>query len=281
MNIQEENEKLVKANATLVETINVSKLALEASKKQEEEGLSVLLELSKKVEAMSASTEVTKKELHKTNFELEALLAEKTKVELAISTAQKEAKESYLEEQTKYEAKFQALRGDIQVKQNELAELVSKVRAEIFNLNTVKGEISLLNVELIKSKSRFNDLENACSAKESELGVLTSDIEVDTTKLAKALQVLKDTEVSTEAYEDRKTTLRAELVVLEEKIEAERAVSVDIKTEIAKLEADKAIKEAEYKASEAKVFDLIEREENLNEREVYARERFKTAGLEY
>ena len=169
MNIHEENEKLIKTNANLVEAINVSKLALETSQKQEAEGQAILLGLANDVEAMVANTEVVKKELYKTNFELENILAGKTKVELAIETAQKAATASYLEEKEKYEAKFQALRSDIQVKQNELTELTSKTRAEIFNLNTVKGEISLLNVELMKMKSRFDDFVNGCSSTSSSV----------------------------------------------------------------------------------------------------------------
>jgi len=281
MNFQEENEKLIKANATLVESINVSKLALEQSKKQESEGLAVLLKLADDIVEANSSTEVVKKELYKLQQELERSLAEKSKVELAIETAQKDAVEAALEEKTKHEAKLQALRSDIQIKQDELSECVSKTRAEILALNTVKGEISLLNVELLKAGSRLDDITSVSLAKESELAGVNISIDAAETKLANVLRTIKDTEISTEAYEDRKAVLIAEITVLEEDMDSKRLISNEIKSNIAKLEAERATKEAEYKTSEAKVFELIEREEALNEREAYARERFKVANLEY
>lgn len=281
MNLKEENERLVKENANIVEAINLSKLALEEAQKQELAGKSILSNLEGEIKKTQNSLESVKEELAGVNTELVHILKVKAETEAAISETKKEAQEDHQVAKAECEAELAKLHEDIKVKRHELTELLSKIKTESFNLTTIQGQISSLDVELSKAQSIYDDVVTKCKVKNEDLDALNNDYANTTSALVKAKQVLKDTEISTEAYDDRKAVLITELAELEEAITANKVEIAKLKTEITDLAAKKEVKEAEYNASVSKIFDLLRREEAVAEREEYARGRFKDAGLEY
>lgn len=288
MSVKEENEKLVAENARLVKTnadisasINASKLALEEAQAQELAGKSILVNFAREIENAQNSLEVAKKVLSEANAGVERLESRKTELEQDIEKAQKDTTELYWEEKSKHEAELKNITAAIEVKRNELTELLSKIKAENINLTVIKGEISLLDVELSKTQAIYDDVVAKCKAKDEELNALNNEYSHTTSAITKAKQVLKDTEISTESYEDRKAGLITEIGTLNDEINTAKATITSINTEIVDLEAKKAEKDAEYNGSVSKIFDLLRREEAVAEREEYAKSRFKDAGLEY
>lgn len=281
MSIKEENEKLINENAQIVASINASKLALEDAKKQEAVGKSLLIDISKEIEATQKLLDAAKKDVAEITNEIKKVAADKANLELAISDAKKKADEYQEADKANYETELKRITTAIEVKQNELTELLNKIKTESFNLTTIKDEASTLDNELSKAQTVYDDVVARCKAKNGELNKITDDIASANKELNEAKQVLKDTVISTEAFDDHKTRLRNEIAELNDKVEATKETLTDINAEIAGLEAKKEIKEAEYKASESKIFELVRREEALGEREAYAKERFKVAGLEY
>ena len=288
MTPKEENEKLIaentrlkQENAGVISSINTSRLVLETAKKQEAEGRAILLELADDVEAINSTLTLVSKEAESTLSETVKLNVEKASLESQINTLKEEAKLVSALNKSNNDIEVDALKSTIQVKQNELTEVLSKIKTESFNLVSIKSEIATLKEDLSKSQSYYDELSSKCDAKDGELDNLNEDYIAVSSALILAKQALKDTEISAEAHIDKKAQLIIEIGDMQNEITANKNTIANLVNEITDIEAKKAEKEAEYKASESKIFELVRREEALGEREAYAKERFKVAGLEY
>jgi len=288
MSPKEENEKLIgenirlkKENSDIITSINTSRSVLETAKKQEAEGLSVLKDLADKVVVASSEATVAGKEVDAVNKEVSKLLDQKQGLVAEIDALKKEALTAADTVKIGVEKEIQKLEQDAVVKQTELSEVLSKIKAEKINLDTLLASKSETQTVVGSLNLTKESLTEEIAKQTNKLSGLYSLIEETDARIDRLLQIEIDTKVSTEAYEDRKAGLIEEISTLQQTIIDTQAEVSDIKAEITALNTKRDEAEAEYKASERKIFDLARREELLTEREVYARQRFKDVGLEY
>jgi chromosome segregation ATPase len=288
MNPKEENEKLIaqntqlkKENGEILVSINTSRLVLETAKKQETEGYAVLRELSEAVEEALTNAKLAKKEAENAIVELSKLEIEKQKLELDIETLKKDIVTA--SDKAKKEASdlTESIQVSTVVKQTELSGLISKINTEKINLGSIKKDIETLQEDITNRTAFYDELSAKCVLKSEELEDIENKIAEATAKLEKSTQILNDTTASTQAYEDRKAGLIEDMSVLNEAIVEKQKEIIDISAEITEMHEKRDTAIAEFKASESRIFDLVRREEALTERELYAKERFKVAGLEY
>lgn len=295
MNIKEENEKLVKENEELtienkrliqsntdvVSSINASKLAAEEAARKELEGKQILTLLSKEVEDMVAYSQSARSEFSAINNDIDKARLEKSNVETETIALKKEALADFELTKSEYQSELEKMNANIQVKKNELTDLLSKIKEESFNLVSIKSNVSAASIELKEKQSKLEALTTQCIIKDGDLDILNAEYEQLKSNVKEANQVLKDTKISTESHEEQKSKLILEINTLNEEINTAKTTIVSTNAEITDLQIKKEEKEAEYTGSVSKIFDLLRREEALLEREEYAKSRFKDAGLEY
>lgn len=288
MTSKDENEKLVaennylkQENGGLITSINDSRLILETTTKQEAEGRTILLELADEVEAINATLALVSKEAENTLSETIKLNTDKASLEETISLLKREAATIAAFSKAENEAELESCRKNTLVKQNELSELVSKINAVNFNLVKLDAEYKQIQELIEKASGTYSKIDADCVVKQIKLDDLNEGLDALTAEIESAQRTLRDTEISTEVYEDRKASIIEDISKLNQDVTDAQSTVAAINTEIIELNTKRDEAEAEYKASESKIFGLVRREEALGEREAYAKERFKVAGLEY
>lgn len=288
MTSKEENEKLIadntrlkQENSEVITSINTSRLVLETAKKQEAEGRAILLELADEVEAINSTLTLVTKEAESTLSETVKLNAEKASLEATIDALTEEAKVVSALNKSNTDIEVDSLKSTIQVKQTELSELVSKINAVNFNLGALEKERAKITTAIGVASATYCKIDADCTVKQIKLDDLNEGIDTLAGELSSVQRNLNDTKISVEAYKDRKAGIIEDISKLNQDITNAQSKVEVINAEILELNTKRDEAEAEYKASESKIFGLVRREEALGEREAYAKERFKVAGLEY
>lgn len=279
--LKKENAELKRENAEVINSTNTSRIVLETVKKQEAEGLGVLKGLADEVEQSVKSARVVGEEAKKVATELVSLNVDRDLLIEEIETTKKAVSDAHKQVLAGFASETESIKKTLEVKQNELTEVLSKIKTQSFNLIELQAQIKQVSEDINSTQTRYDILSSEFEVKAGELELIESEVVTAGGNLEAVNHAVKVAEEALSSSEARQDSLLSTILELENTIEALKKEKDDINEEISDFRGVREEVEAQYKQSESKIFDLVRREEALAEREQYAKERFRVAGLEY
>lgn len=281
MNPEEQNKKLIEENNNITASLNASKEILENQKKEEVKATENLNKINNQVADKTSQLDGIKSEIQKTEESIKILYNEKSDLINETDSIRNKAIISFGETVEKFHTEIKSLEVQIEAKKSELNTITGEVGKHTNNIKVMVSEKDNLTAEIFAKQNDFNVITNQFNETTEKLDGAVGQLSIVNGNLEKAQAEIKDSEVILDSYQLKKEAILNEISHFQETVITLSNELVDLRKELSSLEEQRIAKDAEYQASAGKIFELVRREETVTERENYAIERFKVAGLEY
>ena len=195
-------------------------------------------------------------------------LEEEAKVKLF---SLEQAKKLHAEEVNKVKSEQDSLVNDARRKLSDLE--VDMEEAKVSLANTL-AQIKTKNEDIVVLTNQITTLDNSID----KLSKQESGLVQQVMAMTEDIETMKNNVKKAQKDEEEAKALINELNITTDDL---KAIKEALETEIEELKGQKATSEAEYTASQNKIFALVEREEQLNQREAFIKEKYEKAGITY